>query len=214
MGQMNEPCLSKAGMEKALKELLGVGYSNKVEQIINDNFIGWYSRSMAVAMFVFAKNKEGKWCVLANKRGVGCPDFVGHWCATCGYLDFNETIEEGAVRELHEECGLVLSPSEITFVGYESDPVRANRQNVTFRFAKVFQNEVKSWQMVWPIKYLFKKKINSVVWSDNIKTNRNHCEENEVDEIKWIPIERIDFYPWAFGHEVTIKEVAKKFGLI
>lgn len=212
--QENEPCLSKAGIEKALKELLGVGYNDKVEQIINDNFIGWYSRSVASALFVFAKNKRGKWCTLGIQRGHGCPDFQGYWCNSCGYLDYNETVEEAAVRELHEESGIILSPNEVSFFGYESDPVKANRQNVTFRFTKVFKNDVKRWQLMWPVKHLFKKKIGSAVWADNIKTNRNHCEENEVDDIRWIPLEDVDNYKWAFGHDELIKEIAAKNGLM
>ena len=98
--------------------------------------------------------------------------------------------------------------------GIESDPVKANRQNVTFRFTKVFKNDVKRWQLMWPVKHLFKKKIDSAVWADNIKTNRNHCEENEVDDIRWIPLEDIDKYKWAFGHDELIKEIAAKNGLM
>lgn len=35
----------------------------------NGKFLGWFSRSMAVAVFVFAKDKDGDWCVLGSERG-------------------------------------------------------------------------------------------------------------------------------------------------
>ena len=212
--QQNEPCLSKAGVEKALKEFMGDGYNDKIEQIINENFIGWYSRSVAGVLFLFAKNKKGKWCVLGIKRGQGCPDFQGYWCSVCGYLDFNETVEECAVRETYEESGIVVSPKDIVYVGHETDPVRANRQNITFRYMKVFENNIKPWQLVWPISLITKKLYKNVIWAEDVKTNRNHCEEDEVDDIRWIPLTEIDDYKWAFGHCGLIKEIAKKHGLI
>ena len=41
--------------------------------------------------------------VLLGKRG------SGRWCIPCGHVEFDETIEEAARREMHEETGLVVS---------------------------------------------------------------------------------------------------------
>ena len=46
----------------------------------------WYSRSVATTPFVFCKNENNEYCVLANKRGIGTPDFQGLWNVPCGYL--------------------------------------------------------------------------------------------------------------------------------
>ena len=68
----------------------------------------WISRSIAVTGCVFTF-LNGKWCVLANKRGEGTPDFQGMWNMPCGYLDFNETTAEAVIREVYEETGVRLT---------------------------------------------------------------------------------------------------------
>jgi len=40
------------------------------------------------------------------KRAV--PPRIGFWSFPCGYVESDETIEQGAVRETREECGLVV----------------------------------------------------------------------------------------------------------
>ena len=67
----------------------------------------WVSRSMAVACFVFA-NINNEWRVLANQRGTGAADFNGLWNVPCGYLDFDETTKEAAMREVYEETGVKI----------------------------------------------------------------------------------------------------------
>ena len=51
----------------------------------------WISRSNAVVGIVF-KWENGQYHILANKRGKGCPDYVGKWNIPCGYVDYNESI--------------------------------------------------------------------------------------------------------------------------
>lgn len=151
-------------------------------------FIGWYSRSVGVAIFTFCKNEEGRWCVLASKRGKEAADFQGFWNSVCGYLDFNETAVEAAIREAKEETGIDLQGEKIQFVGYEDSPT-ANRQNVTLRFCC----------------FITTKKTSDFVFS------KEGNEGDEVDEIKWLPIEEVDDYSWAFGHEKRIKDIFKNF---
>ena len=151
------------------------------------NFIGWFSRSIAVSGFVYCKNKDDKWCVLASERGKGTPDFQGYWNAPCGYLDFNETILAALIREIKEETGVDLNGYMFQFIGYEDTP-KANRQNVTFRFRVLINN----------------KKCEEFNFSH--KWN----EKDEVGEIKWVPIEDVDNYKWAFGHRERILELLPK----
>jgi len=158
----------------------------------NGNFIGWFSRSMAVSAFIYCKDKNGVWNVLASERGVGTPDFQGYWNCVCGYLDFGETTRAAAARELREETGVVIDESELTFIGYEDSP-SANHQNVTFRFyAKIAGKTIEEFSS-------FSKKEN---------------EKDEVGKISWIPINDIDKFKWAFGHEKRIIEIAEKIEII
>ena len=183
----NRPCLD---MEKAIKLLaanlssLGVSEGD-IGVVLSQAFIGWFSRSMATAIFVFCKDADGDWCVLASERGEEAADFRGMWNCPCGYLDFDETTKECAVRECFEETGVKLDPSQLTFINYEDDPVTANRQNVTFRFGARITDKITT-------DFEFSKKNN---------------EGEEVGEIKWVKVNDIDDYEWAFNHKTRINEI-------
>lgn len=160
--QVNQPCFTKDG-----------------------KFIGWFSRSMATALYLFCNDKNGVLHVLASERGKGAADFNGYWNCTCGYLDFNETTKQCALRELKEETGVEVDERNLMFIGYEDSP-SANKQNVTFRFTSFIGNDT----------------------IENIGFNKSGNEKNEVGEIKWIPFSEVDNYKWAFGHDKRIKEAA------
>ena len=186
----NRPCLD---MEAAIKlvmdnvSALGIPEEN-VREVLKPAFIGWYSRSMATALFVFCRNKKNQWCVLASERGKEAADFVGSWNCPCGYLDFDETTKECARRECFEETGIEIDPSIIRYVSYEDDPVTANRQNVTFRFYAEINDKLAE-------EFTFSKANN---------------EGEEVGRIAWIPVEDIDKYKWAFNHKNRIYEIFKE----
>lgn len=142
----------------------------------------WYSRSIAVCITVYAADSNNNLCILANKRGPGCPDFIGYWVVPCGYLEFNETTKEAAIRECFEETGIKVPESVVRFVDYE-DSVIANRQNVTFRFTA---------------------NLGTIE-----ETTNTFNEDNETSDIKWIPIKDINNYKWAFNHQQLIINNAK-----
>lgn len=146
----------------------------------------WYSRSVAVVGAVFAKNENDKWCILANRRGEGTPDFQGYWNVPCGYLDYDETTSEAVSREILEETGVYVPSEKFKFFNYEDSP-KANHQNVTFRFTVFLDGACDD--------YTFSKDGN---------------EENEVSEIKWIPLDEVENYQWAFNHSSLIKEMISK----
>ena len=198
----NQPCLSKDGIEKGLKAILGEAFDDRIVKLIKENFIGWFSRSVAASMFLFARNEKGQWCVLANKRGPGCPDFVGCWCVSCGYLNWDENTRQNAIRELLEETGVHIEPDSISLFDYEDSP-DANRQNVTFHYYKKFGKKFPKWIPDWLQKHLDPDAPRTT----DFKLSRNLCEEDEVDEIKWIPLKEIDDYRWAFGHNNLILKI-------
>ena len=55
-------------------------------------------------------NKEGK--ILLGKRG---PESIYpfNWCLPCGYIEYDETYVEAAVREIKEEMGITAIPDGI-----------------------------------------------------------------------------------------------------
>lgn len=154
----------------------------------NGNFIGWFSRSVAVMVITFARDKNKKLYVLASQRGPGTPDpeLVGHWNCCCGYLDFEETTEEAAIRETFEETGIEIPQKHIHSIGWIDDPKKDKRQNISHRFYAMLPKTIE--------KYSFSKENN---------------EEGEVGDIKWIPISEIGDYKWAFDHDNIIREFLK-----
>ena len=145
----------------------------------------WISRSVAVVAFVYAYDENENEYILAEKRGEGTPDpeFRGCWCLPCGYVDFDETIEEAASREVFEETGIQINPNDWDILSINSDPKSDKRQNITFRFETVVDGEI-----------------------ERIKLTSKYSESNEVSDLKWIPTNEVENYKWAFNHLELIKE--------
>lgn len=152
----------------------------------------WLSRSIAAVCYVYGF-VDGKLCILANQRGTGTKDRPmsnpGKWNCPSGFLDYDETIEECACREIYEETGVVVDPSSLSLMELDSDITRRD-QNVLARYS-VYLN-----------------------YSENEKLTSEHSEENEVVNIKWIPITDVDNYEWVSEkHVELIKEYAKNLNL-
>lgn len=148
----------------------------------------WVSRSVATTLLPFCKDKDGEWCVLANKRGKGCPDYQGYWNVICGYLE-GLTGEQNSQKELYEECGIEVDETKIKFVGLTTSP-KENKQNVSIRYYTILDGV-----------------------TDDYKLTSEHSEKDEVEDIKFIKLSEIDNYTWAFNHLNLIKSVSKNIGL-
>jgi 8-oxo-dGTP pyrophosphatase MutT (NUDIX family) len=146
----------------------------------------WISRAVAVAGYVF-DYCDGKLFVLAAKRGKGSSDFQGYWNIPCGYLDFDETTAEACCRELDEETNLKIYPNNLHLFDVEDSPT-ANKQNVTFRY--------------WTYSTFYYKNQNVYAKGE---------EEDEVEEVKWIPIEELDQYEFAFNQKKTIGKIVSTY---
>jgi len=114
--------------------------------------------------------------ILANKRGKGCPDYQGYWCMPCGYKEQNENGQECVAREIYEECGIRLDPDIFELVHVETEPAYCNHGNVTLRYMAEIDD------------------IEGYVY------DKPSGEKDEVDEVKWIPLEEFTNYKWAFNH--------------
>jgi 8-oxo-dGTP pyrophosphatase MutT (NUDIX family) len=87
----------------------------------------WISRAVAVVVLLVCKGK-----VLVTVRGKKM-DAAGKLCLPCGYLDYNETLEEAASRELYEECNVYVPKEFFKLYRIDSQP-KSNRQNVSITF--------------------------------------------------------------------------------
>lgn len=148
----------------------------------------WFSRSVAVATAVLLKDtKSGQWFILAGQRGAGTPDYQGYWNLPCGYLDYNEDTKEAAIREVYEETGIKLNPTQVKSFGSSSSPYE-NRQNVIFFYIAIL-NEDKS----------------------TLNFSFDNMEENEVSGLQWLPLDKCGTLQWAFDHDELIEKVLAKY---
>lgn len=146
--------------------------------------VHYVSRSVAVTGCIFTM-LNGKWCVLANKRGKGTPDFQGMWNMPCGYLDYDEDTKEATIREVYEETGVMLNPSNTHFWKFNDSP-KQHRQNISFMYYAL---------------------VDAQPSNISVSTGGNRGgEEDEVEAIGWIPVESINKYRWAFNHDDVIRE--------
>jgi 8-oxo-dGTP pyrophosphatase MutT (NUDIX family) len=146
----------------------------------------WASRSVTVAVCVLLEC-EGLPYILVNQRGTGVPDFAGYWNLPCGYLDYDETTAEAAMREVWEECGVnSLALLEVATCEFFSHPWDVSstpldqRQNVTIHhglYAKVDQLPAVS---------------------------NAYNEPNETADIRWLPLSHMDTLTFAFNHRARI----------
>ena len=163
-----------------------------------DGKIVWESRSVAVVACIFAKIDDDLY-VLSGKRGKGSADYQGLWNVPCGYLDYNECGSSATIREVYEETGLELfkyiNTNKIIvddlyqpwFVN--TDP-NENRQNVSLRYGCVLELD----QL--PL------------------LNSDHSEPDEIEELKWINVNDIDDYDWAFNHNLLIDDYFDKIEFV
>jgi len=139
----------------------------------------WISRSCAVVGIVYKTDGNGDVIsLLANKRGIGCPDYIGKWNLPCGYLDYYETLRQAVSREVHEETGLDI-PYYVWKLWYVNSDPNDEKQTVSFRFITKFEEDYGSF-------------------------NTDFSEPNEVEEVKWIPVDEIYNYEWAFNQQEVI----------
>ena len=96
---------------------------------------------------------------------------------------FKSTERKGTFcREIMEETGYVITPEVPKFVEVETSP-KANKQNITLRYTALVPYKLLS--QVKPI----------------------GGEDNEVEEVKWIDIRKLNNYKWAFNHNKIIERI-------
>ena len=155
----------------------------------------WISRAMAVCGIILTKNeKDGKFYFLVEKRGPGCPDFVGFYCNPCGYLGWDETLAESVLREVYEETGLDFrgQEDEVDLWQIMDRPKDNAKQNVTARF--IIQA---NYDEVAAHKFSYDSK-------------ERGGEEGEIAEIRLVCEDEIDNFEWAWNHGELLKELVSE----
>lgn len=98
---------------------------------MTNDYVSCYTPAMdkigiGVNVFIY---KEGR--ILLGKRKGGNGD--GTWCLPGGKLEFGESLQAGAVREVLEEAGIELGKLE--FVNVTNDPRMSRREHyIHFNF--------------------------------------------------------------------------------
>ena len=115
------------------------------------------------AVYAYAKNNNGEWCILAAKRNKKWDDEGGKMNPPMGHRHKYESPEDGAVRECEEESGikfdkkdLVLASKEdwgtnfkIYLPGKTSDykPGEGDEENTKFKWIPV--SEIDNYDWAW-----------------------------------------------------------------
>lgn len=148
--------------------------------------IKYVSRSIAVMVIILLVHPEtGERWVAVQERGPKVSD-SGKRCMVCGYLDYDESVAEAAIREVFEETGLnvqylvELGIAEFPQAPFHinDDPRKDARQNVTFQ-------------------YLLK-----ITSSEMPPLSLDYMEPGEVNFHEWMLLteEEIVRRQWAFNH--------------
>lgn len=150
----------------------------------------WISRSVAVVGMIGFK------CLADNRvyfpiqlRGPKMTN-PGCACLPCGYIDYDETVEECVVREYFEETGIDLTQYKVIYGSldkadhYVSAPRDSDVQNISFTFEAIVECQ----------------NLPSLVMSD------------ESISLKWLTYPELQqIKDWAFSHNYKLKTFVEKY---
>jgi len=141
----------------------------------------WKSRNVAVVVVILHGDQFFSDEVYLVKRGRDMTH-SNTWCFPCGYLDWDETVQEAAIREVYEETGLIANIKDLKFVGIDSDPSKFS-QNVSIRF--LLENG-----------------------KDLVKDPNHKIDLGEVSDSGWFSIQK-PLPDMAFDHKEICEEMHK-----
>lgn len=125
--------------------------------------IFYVSKSATASLAALCMDKKhGVWCILANQRGPGAGSKQGQWNLPVGFVDREESAEDGAKRETYEETGVVIPKgTKLRLLGTKSN----GSERISFAYGCVLNGSIED----YPV-------------SDA------NCEPGEASDIKWIPV--------------------------
>lgn len=137
---------------------------------------------VSTATYVYAKDKDGNLYVLAGRRGSTAPTGANKLNPPMGMIDYGETPEESAIREIEEETGLKIKKTDLVDNGEEE---YANRKGIG-------------------------GKNYSIMLSGDITEYKIGEGDGENSKFKWVKVEDIEDNDWAFGTGSTAKKFKPK----
>lgn len=186
------------GSDKALWNISHLIENKKVDRVI-------FTADWHPANHCSFKRNGGEWndhCVQFSK-GAAIHDLLLYGCIgagipyevlTKGVLPSSEeygvkvapaTIRVNYHTIYSHSMGIDINPDHLHFWKFNDSPTQ-NRQNVSFRYYAL---------------------VDAQPGNISVGTgNDRGGEEDEVEAIGWIPVDSIDKYQWAFGHDEIIKE--------
>jgi len=169
-------------------------FNNKENKSVKteDGRTVWLSRSCAVVITTLwvtpygeARDHLERTKVLLVKRSNNDYNEPGRWCLPCGFLDYNETLYEAALRETYEETGIYIP--DFTGISSEGDhqPWKVHSglddtmSNVSHHFGFIIPYE---------------------------KEPTFHVSEKEIECARLVPVKGIRDYDIAFNHTMRIMQ--------
>lgn len=153
-------------------------FNNRQNIMIKDENgkVHWISRSVVVICLVVCNGK-----FLIVKRGNKVTQ-SGKWCLPCGYLDYDESTEECAVREIWEETSIHLKDyeHEISLEYVNSRPDHTRKQDIGFHYIVEIKSE------------------------EDPSIDISIVDDGETTDVKWIEFEQISEFKFAFNHDKKI----------
>lgn len=161
----------------------------------------WSGRYTAVCGIIVYRNRDGELMFLVNRRGTGTPDYQNHWNLPCGFLEADETGQQGCAREIFEECGIrVKNPDDLILCQVETDPAKCNNANVTLRYMLYITDPDTYDRLIDDSEY-----FNG---DDTVHLlNNRGGEPDEVADVKWVNENDVDDFEWAFNHHEVLHEL-------
>lgn len=162
-------------------------FNNKpnIPHITSDGREIWESRSVSVVPIIRAHFKNHTY-VLAQKRS-HIMNEPGKWSLPCGYLDWNENGWDAVRREVFEETSFLIDK-------YYNDILFSNNQKPVFVNTEMDEDK-QNVALVYSIVFNFHYELPTQI--------ENH-KNLETSEVKWINIEDVFNYDWAFNHDKLI----------
>lgn len=169
-------------------------FKNKPNKFIETDDLGtvYLPRSSAVAVHVGIKNIESgnkRYVVLTRGEDMS---HAGEFCCPCGYVDWNETRLNAAIRELYEETGLYVPYANMYEVSYIDDNPKKFRENITTHY------ELRLELTTQGVKNLL----------DTVEKHANMvADEGELTEIRLVNLLDEDASCYAFNHLSDLKRM-------
>ena len=83
-----------------------------------------------------------------------------------------------------------VNPRNLRLTFVNTDPKDSNRQNVSLRYQTSILNGL------------------------DLELSTTNMEQDEVEDVRWIPVKELNKYEWAFNHDKLILDVLHKVPII